>query len=313
MAFATRILKSALTACAAAALLVPAAAAQLVGGPHGPTSHGGVGHGYNQNGAIVLFSQEGFRGEARGFDGDVRRLNTVGFNDRARSVKVNHGVWLLCDDANFGGRCEYVDRDISDLRRIGLRGNISSISLTPYDEGPGNHAITLFQHDNFRGAFLGFDEAVRDLSQYNYNDTASSIRVSSGRWLVCTDRDFRGDCDIVRGSVRDLDELFLNDKITSLRRAGRNDTPRGVGYGNDGYGNDYPRPRGGHGGYGPGNSYGEALEGQNTVFFPRPVDRYGDRITNGSGQATRFCRNNGYDGAAYKGRGRYLNDVLCEK
>ena len=268
----------------------------------------GGGSGYNDGGPIVLYSQENFRGEARSFDGDVRRLSSANFNDRAQSVRVNSGVWLLCEDANFGGRCEYVDEDVRDLRRIGLRGNISSISLTPYDRGPGNHAITLFQHDNFRGAFLGFDDEVRDLSQYNYNDTASSIRVSSGRWLVCEDRDFRGACEIIRGSVRDLDSVYLNDRITSLRRATFNDRPRG-GFGD----NDYPRPRGD--GYGPRGDHGSrgGFEGEATVFFPRPTDRYGELIRNGEGRATSFCRDLGFRGAAYKGNGRFLKDVLCAK
>lgn len=287
-------------------------------GGSGPrTGNGGgrpsppVGPNVADSGPITLFSQENFRGEARSFGRDVRRLSSVDFNDRARSVRIISGVWLLCEDANFGGRCEYVDRDVPDLRRIGLRGNISSISLSPYDVGPGNHAITLFQNDGFRGAFLGFDEAVRDLSQYNYNDTASSIRITSGRWLVCEDRDFRGACDIVRGNVRDLNTIYLNDRITSLRRARSGDRPRPRG----GYGDtDYPRPGGGHDGdgNGPRGDYG-GIDGQDTVFFPRPTDGYGERIRNGSGEATRYCRDLGFRGAAYKGNGRYLKDVLCEK
>ena len=273
-----------------------------------------IGPNVNDSGPITLFSEENFRGEVRSFDRDVRRLSSVNFNDRARSVRVISGVWLLCEDANFGGRCEYVDRDIPDLRRLGLRGNISSISLSPYDVGPGAHAITLFQHDNFGGAFLGFDEEVRDLGQYNYNDTASSIRITSGRWLICEDRDFRGACEVVRGDVRDLSSVYLNDRITSLRqaRSGDRSRPRANGYG---YGdNDYPR--GGNGGYGPGSNYGGTsggFEGEDTVFFPRPTDRFGDPIRNGSGSATRFCRDIGLRGAAYKGDGRYLEDVLCEK
>ena len=276
-------------------------------GGNGPRGDGPRGDrpGHNDGAPIILYSQENFRGEARSFDGDVRRLSSANFNDRARSVRVNRGVWLLCEDSNFGGRCEYVDNDVGDLRRLGLRGNISSISLTPYDRGPGNHAITLFQHDNFRGAFLGFDQEVRDLSQYNYNDTASSIRITSGRWLVCEDRDFRGACEIIRGSVRDLDTVYLNDRITSFRRANRNDRPRPRGGYDD---SDYPRPGGG-GGY----SQSGGFEGEDTVFFPRPTDRYGDLIRNGDGRATRFCRDLGFGGAAYKGRGRFLKDVLCTK
>ena len=172
----------------------------------------------------------------------------------------------------------------------------------------------MFQNDNYRGAFLGFDDEVRDLSQYNYNDTASSIRITSGRWLVCEHRDFRGACEIVRGDLRDLDSVFLNDRITSLRRARPGDRPRSR---DNAYSNgDNNFPRSGNDGYSSGSNFGGnsgGFEGEDTVFFPLPTDRFGNPLDNGSGRATRFCRDLGLRGAAYKGDGRYLKDVLCEK
>lgn len=315
MALTSSVFKIAATAFAAAACLLPLASAQLAGGPRGDRTLAGIGGG-NHRAPIVLYTSEDFRGEALSFDRDERGLGR--FNDRARSVRVNRGVWLLCDDVNFGGRCEYVDRDVRDLRQIGLHGRVSSIKLTPYPEGPGRQAITLFQHNDFRGPFLSFDEEVPSLGQYNFRDQVSSIRVSEGRWLICEDANFRGQCEIIRGDVRSLSDIGMNDRISSLRRARPGDRPRG-GYGprpggNDGYGNGHPRPRGsghGHGGGSFGNDRG--FEGQDTVFFPRPTNRYGDPIRNGSGQATRFCRDMGFRSAEYKGRGSYLVDVLCEK
>lgn len=262
------------------------------GGPRG----GGLGH--DGGAPIVLYSGEDFRGEARGVFSDERGLDR--FNDRARSVRVNSGAWLLCEDVDYRGRCEYVDRDIRDLREIGLHGRLSSLQLTSFDQGPGSEAITLFQHPDFRGDYLGFDQDVRGLSQYNFNDQISSIRVTEGSWLICEDGDFRGRCEIINGDIRSLSDLGMNDRISSFRRLRPGDRH------GDGYGRGRPGQNGGVKG-------DQGFDGEHTVFFPNPTDRYGNRIRNGSGQATRFCQSLGLDGAVYKGRGSYLVDVLCQK
>jgi hypothetical protein len=50
------------------------------------------------------------------------------FNDHARSVRVARGGrWLLCENANYRGRCIVVTHSISDLRHHGLSRSVSSI------------------------------------------------------------------------------------------------------------------------------------------------------------------------------------------
>ena len=56
----------------------------------------------------------------------VGRVTAIRFNDKARSVEVKGGVWLLCSDSNLRGRCEYVDRTVRNLGDINLSANISS-------------------------------------------------------------------------------------------------------------------------------------------------------------------------------------------
>jgi len=256
---------------------------------------------------VVLFDREGFGGERIGIDGNVPYLKNVGFNDRARSVKVRSGVWLLCEDPNGRGRCEYVDRNVRDLRDIGLTGRISSISPTVYKKGPDNHAISLFKHPDMRGAFLGFDGAVPNLNQYRFNDTASSIQINSGRWLVCEDPNYRGFCEVIGSSVWELKDLSLNDRISSLRpynrRRDRNSGNR-RNRGND-YGYNTPRPR--NAGYGGGQSY-------DSYQFDNPRDRYGDRILATNRNAREFCRDNGYKRVdEIEANGSYLGCVICSR
>ncbi len=93
------------------------------------------GSGY---GSLVLFSSPGMRGDALPVERDEPSLGRVGFNDRAQSVDVRSGVWQICVDGDYRGRCETIDRPVSDLRDIGLSGNVSSVRRVaddPYRRG----------------------------------------------------------------------------------------------------------------------------------------------------------------------------------
>jgi hypothetical protein len=81
-------------------------------------------------------------------------------------------------------------------------------------EIPGD--IILFENSSFRGRWLPIT-ADTNLPRW-LDDRTSSIRVRRGVWQVCSDRDFRGRCEIIRGDIRDLRSLRLNDRISSVRR-----------------------------------------------------------------------------------------------
>jgi Beta/Gamma crystallin len=97
------------------------------------------GHGYGPGpggaayGSLTLFDGTGLRGEAISLDRDEPDFGRAGFNDRARSIEVRSGVWELCVDGGYRGRCETIDRSVSDLRDLGLSGNISSVRLISDD------------------------------------------------------------------------------------------------------------------------------------------------------------------------------------
>jgi hypothetical protein len=79
--------------------------------------------------------------------------------------------------------------------------------------------ITLFTHDDFRGREVTLREPTPDLVALGFNDRASSIIVRSGRWEVCVDSEFRGQCVVFeRGEYRSLPGL--NDRISSVREVG---------------------------------------------------------------------------------------------
>jgi len=280
--FITRLL---LAAGLAAAAISPAALAQRGGKPpSGPPS-------------IILYSETGLRGQAVELTADQPNFNVIRFNDRARSVEVRGGVWFLCEHANYGGRCDYVDRTVRNLGELNLSGNISSARLAPNDKGPRAYDIVFFSEGNLRGQFAGFDQGEASLDIARFNDKASSIMINRGTWLVCEHADYRGQCELLDASVSDLRPLGLNNKISSFRRY---DVRREGPWRRPVVPAPVTPPRNIHGGF----------QGEQTVFFPTPVE-YGRRISNGEGAATRFCRSMNFREAVYKAPGPVLSDVVC--
>ena len=84
---------------------------------------------------ITLWSEPGYRGEARTIYGTESDLVRLGFNDRARSIQTNAPV-LLCEDIEFRGRCERINGSVPDLNYLGMAGRLSSVTT---DDGRGGY------------------------------------------------------------------------------------------------------------------------------------------------------------------------------
>ncbi|MEO0983528.1 MAG: beta/gamma crystallin-related protein [Pseudomonadota bacterium] len=264
-----------------------------------PTTIAGADDAPQERPPIVLYSGRDFSGLAKAYDSPQDTLSRTKFNDRAQSVEVNSGVWVLCEDRDLEGRCEYVDRSVRNLSDIDLRKKVSSIALTDYEKGPDGYDVTLFAREDFRGRFLGLDEESGDLSALDFNDAAQSILVNRGSWLICADSAYRGRCEVVNQSYDDLAELGLAGEITSIqpydgRR--RDDGRRGGGRDPD---------------YG-----GHNLRGRVAAFFPdpevdgTPVDACLGREDRCDDAAYRFCRRAGYADAAFASVRRGARDTV---
>jgi len=78
--------------------------------------------------------------------------------------------------------------------------------------------ITFYENDGFRGRAFTTDQQVRNFGNQGFNDRASSVVVDRGRWEVCSDAQFGGQCVVLRqGSYQSLSGLGMNDKISSVR------------------------------------------------------------------------------------------------
>jgi uncharacterized protein YcfJ len=79
-------------------------------------------------------------------------------------------------------------------------------------------AITLYEHDGFRGRAITLGSTVYNLKSNGFNDMASSALVDGGTWLVCDDENFGGKCVVLSpGSYGSLSELGMQDNVTSIR------------------------------------------------------------------------------------------------
>ncbi len=101
----------------------------------------GNGGNWGSGSRAVLYSGSNLTGQAYVVSaGGVTNLDRAGFNDRARSLRVESGYWIFCSDANYEGDCHtYGPGDYASLPS-GQKASISSgrrISANyPYQSSP---------------------------------------------------------------------------------------------------------------------------------------------------------------------------------
>jgi Beta/Gamma crystallin len=113
------------------------------GGGGGGWSGGGGGGGWGGSARVVMYENPGFSGRSFVINSDVvNNFGTVGFNDRASSLRVERGYWMFCTDANFMGECRTLGPGDYPNLPYGLSNRISSgrrISNDyPYGGAPPN-------------------------------------------------------------------------------------------------------------------------------------------------------------------------------
>jgi len=86
--------------------------------------------------------------------------------------------------------------------------------------------LTLFSDTDFRGNHVSLQRDAYNLSDFGFNDRASSLVVRSGVWQLCEHKDFGGYCaEFGPGEYREL--ARFNDRISSAREISRGRDERG--------------------------------------------------------------------------------------
>jgi hypothetical protein len=178
---------------------------------------------------LRLFGDVDFEGPSGGFVRDSPDLGPTGLSRAASSLQVASGeVWELCTELNFRGRCRTVNGDIDDLRRGGWNDVVVSVRRVRgsgprfFDGGPrrpGASGLHLYGDINFKGASATLTSNAPDLREQGMDRAVSSLELDPDEvWEVCTERDFRGRCQIIREDQADLRRGNWNDVIMSARR-----------------------------------------------------------------------------------------------
>lgn len=184
-----------------------------------------------EDGALVLFDQRGLRGPRIAFDGNVRSLVPHQFNDRTSSILIREGTWQICAAANFGGPCEtlgpgsyarlgpQLSNEISSARRVDGRYAEHANYRPERRQRETTGAVQLFTQPGYGGPSLTASQDIENLGGTPYNDRVVSMFVNEGRWELCSDAGYRGQCIVVGpGRYDHLGEL--SQRLSSMRRVG---------------------------------------------------------------------------------------------
>jgi len=199
----------------------------------------------NDGDGLILYDDYSFRGRAVSITEDTPGLGSYSFNDRASSIHVQGGTWEICRDTNYGGSCETISDDVSNLNVFSLNNQISSVRLVRSSNtnrqgswwqrnrndrwarwNNRDYRAEVYEHANFGGQSREFNGAVPDLGRYGLNNRISSFHLE-GRWQVCDRPNFAGECQVFRFDEDNLSSTGWNDRISSMR-------PIGIGAGGGG-------------------------------------------------------------------------------
>ena len=200
----------------------------------------GVGMATQAAAQVTFYEHQGFSGRSFTTEKQIRDFARYGFNDRASSVNVIGGRWEVCEDSRFSGNCMVLrPGSYASLAAMGLNDRVSSVRTVsrnaridddryapaPVAEFDSNAAaqVTFYEHPGFAGRHFTSEKRIGDFNRYGFNDRASSVVVTGGRWEVCEDARFEGRCVVLRpGRYASLAAMGLNDRVSSVRSVGRN-------------------------------------------------------------------------------------------
>ena len=206
---------------------------------------------------IELYDVQRFGGERLTLEAAAGDLAEFGFKDRTNSVIVRKGQWEVCERPQFRGTCLTLSPGTYETMPTALTARIASVRplagnaaltaapgfgappvpigqapagapVTAIDEAP---PLTLYRDAGFGGRSVPISGALANLGSLNFNDEASSLEIRRGRWQLCQNSDFGGQCMVLGAGRHELSGRF-HDGISSLRPVfGPQDKPLPAGGG----------------------------------------------------------------------------------
>lgn len=77
---------------------------------------------------LTLYADGDFQGRPVSVVIDLPQLDTLQFNDRASSVVIEKGAWILCTGEDFSGNCVTLEPGrYGSLQELGLNDSVTSV------------------------------------------------------------------------------------------------------------------------------------------------------------------------------------------
>lgn len=183
---------------------------------------------------VTFYERQGFEGQSFTTERRVQNFARYGFNDRSSSVEVLRDRWEVCENSRFRGKCVVLRPGrYSSLAAMGLNDRISSAQVISANARIADHRyaplpvvihdnereeVTFFENERFFGRSFSADRQVRNFDRFGFNDRASSVMVTGGRWEVCEDARFDGRCVVLRpGRYPSLASMGLQPCLISTQ------------------------------------------------------------------------------------------------
>jgi Beta/Gamma crystallin len=171
---------------------------------------------------VTVYTNPNYSGQSASFRDDTPTLLPYALNDKVSSIEIPNGeTWEVCQDVNYGNRCQTLTASVPNLSSIGWNDRISS--LRRINNGgfrdrrpdgalsPGTQQGLVFYD---RPGFRGDSSFVVGVSP-NVPARQGSVQLrGGGTWELC---DRSGRCATVTQDVSNLSQLGLNGRITSAR------------------------------------------------------------------------------------------------
>jgi hypothetical protein len=189
---------------------------------------------------LTLYADDDYQGRAVGVVIDERQLGVLNFDDKASSVVVEDGAWVLCSGEDYTGDCITLEPGrYASLQALGLNDEITSVRRRdPVSVGsfgridtPANPPrpaprrateIVLYVSNEYAGASQPVDgPQTADLSSEPIQSKATSAVIAAGEWQLCDDTYYRGQCvTLGPGKYPSLELYGLTHGVSSVRKTG---------------------------------------------------------------------------------------------
>ncbi|XP_026156027.1 uncharacterized protein crybg2 [Mastacembelus armatus] len=162
---------------------------------------------------ILLYSDPDFQGECQVFDHNQEALSEKLL---INSCRVVGGSWVLYENKEYSGNLYVLSEgDYPNLTSMGcLPGcTIRSVKVIPLAFSVPS--ISLFGLECMEGREVTTDTEILNIVEEGFNNHILSIRVSSGRWVICEHSNYRG-----RQFLLEPTEITNWPKFSSLNTIG---------------------------------------------------------------------------------------------